>query len=305
MRDEARYEKGDVEASKAAWVKDGPVILHLERVNAEFEFGGIYLFRFNDDNSLQSIAHADNSEIDETDRWVLENLRETSFRDDGVQVNNSPRAVESFDVSSEWLGITLVKPISLSARGLLSYIDLPEKKRPGGRPLRGRTLVESVRHRHCCDHANSCVGIRVRIPALGRGGRKRLMIGVLIGLAYFLASEMLTSSGQVFNLNPAVITWVPTIALLLITSRSPSQGFDSQDALTFRLTRLSVKAQSGAREIRSCQLSFSRSIICQRKPIPNGKQRENVAAKNLRLARPKPGLPPSVRFYPQSPRLHA
>ena len=43
------------------------------------------------------------------------------------------------------------------------------------------------------------------------------MIGVLIGLAYFLASEMSANSGQVFNLNPAVVTWLPSIALLAIT----------------------------------------------------------------------------------------
>ena len=41
--------------------------------------------------------------------------------------------------------------------------------------------------------------------------------GVLIGLAYFLASEMTANSGQVFNLNAAVVTWLPSVALLLVT----------------------------------------------------------------------------------------
>jgi lipopolysaccharide export LptBFGC system permease protein LptF len=44
------------------------------------------------------------------------------------------------------------------------------------------------------------------------------MIGVIIGLAYYLASEMLANSGQVFNLNPAMITWLPPAALLLVTA---------------------------------------------------------------------------------------
>jgi lipopolysaccharide export system permease protein len=42
------------------------------------------------------------------------------------------------------------------------------------------------------------------------------MLGVLIGLGYFLASEMLANSGQVFNLNPAIVSWMPSLALLLI-----------------------------------------------------------------------------------------
>ena len=49
----------------------------------------------------------------------------------------------------------------------------------------------------------------------GAGGR--LMIGVVVGLAYYLASETLANSGQVFNLNPAMVNWLPVMALCLIT----------------------------------------------------------------------------------------
>ena len=49
----------------------------------------------------------------------------------------------------------------------------------------------------------------------GSGGR--LMIGVVIGLAYYLASESLANSGEVFNLNPIIISWLPTAALMAVT----------------------------------------------------------------------------------------
>ncbi len=90
--------------------------LKRDRVNTEFEFGALYLFRFNDDYSLASIARAENAGIDANDKWLLENYKETSFQGDGVQVVESQLAVESFDVDGELLGITLVKPVSLSAR---------------------------------------------------------------------------------------------------------------------------------------------------------------------------------------------
>jgi lipopolysaccharide export system permease protein len=54
-------------------------------------------------------------------------------------------------------------------------------------------------------------------PLRSAGAGGRLMVGVLIGLGYFLASKMLASSGQVFDLNPALVSWFPTMALLLIT----------------------------------------------------------------------------------------
>jgi lipopolysaccharide export LptBFGC system permease protein LptF len=39
----------------------------------------------------------------------------------------------------------------------------------------------------------------------------------VIGLAYYLASEMLANSGQVFNFEPAVIGWLPSALLAIVT----------------------------------------------------------------------------------------
>ncbi|MEJ2256917.1 MAG: LPS export ABC transporter permease LptG [Woeseiaceae bacterium] len=215
MRVQARYEK-DEDLGQSAWVKDGPVYLHLQRINSEFEFGSVYLFRFNDDNELASIAQAENSGIDEQDNWILENLRETRFRDDGVQVVESPVAVETFEVNSELLGSSLVKPLSLSARGLMLYIDY----------LKRNDLDASQYESEIWNRASRTLTVLV-MPILalafvfgslrsgGAGGR--LVIGVVIGLAYYLASETLANSGQVFNLNPAIVSWLPFAVLCAIT----------------------------------------------------------------------------------------
>ena len=53
------------------------------------------------------------------------------------------------------------------------------------------------------------------LRSAGAGGR--LMIGVIVGLAYYLASETLSNSGQVFNINPIIVSWLPSLVLLLIT----------------------------------------------------------------------------------------
>lgn len=216
MRSASRYEKDDARLGDATWVKDGPVFLHLERVNSEFEFGSIYLYRFNADNELASIAKAENSGIDEDDNWILENLRETRFRDDGVQVEESSVSVESFEVNAELLGSSLAKPLSLSARGLMVYIDYLK-----------RNNLDAAQYESELWYRASRTFTVLIMPVLalsfvfgslrtgGAGGR--LMIGVIVGLAYYLASETLANSGQVFNLNPALVNWLPSLALCLVT----------------------------------------------------------------------------------------
>jgi lipopolysaccharide export system permease protein len=50
------------------------------------------------------------------------------------------------------------------------------------------------------------------------GTGSRLLIGVVVGLAYYLASEMLANSGQVFDLNPVIVSWLPASALVAVTA---------------------------------------------------------------------------------------
>ena len=215
MRVEARYQQDDDSFGNETWVKDGSTFLHLQKVSPEFEFGSLYLYKF-ENGQLESISIAENSGIDENDNWILENLRETHFNEDGVQVQTSSRAIESFEVNSDLLGSSMAKPLSLSARELLSYIDY----------LKRNTLdATKYETEFWFRIARTSTVLIMPVLALafvfgslrtgGAGGR--LMIGVVIGLAYYLASETMANSGQVFNLNPIIVTWLPTAVLAFIT----------------------------------------------------------------------------------------
>ena len=215
MRLEARYEQDDDRLGNPTWVKDGSVYLHLERVNPDFEFGSLYMYKF-DGNRLAAIAIAENSGIDEDDNWILENLRETRFERDGVQVTKSSRSIESFEVNAELLGSALAKPLSLSVREMISYIDYLH-----------RNNLDATQYETELWHRVSRTFTVLIMPILslafvfgslrtgGAGGR--LMIGVLVGLVYYLASETLANSGQVFDLNPILVTWLPSVTLTLVT----------------------------------------------------------------------------------------
>ncbi|MEM8817355.1 MAG: LPS export ABC transporter permease LptG [Pseudomonadota bacterium] len=216
MRVEARIGQDDDRLGNATWVKDGSAYLHLERVNTEFEFGTLYLYRFDEQDRLESIALADNAGINSDDTWRLENFRETRFFDNRVQVAEEVIATEQFEVNSELLGSGLAKPLSLSLRGLLSYIDYLNRNELDADQYEtefwyriSRTVTVLIM---------PVLALAFVFGSLRTGGAGgRLMIGVVIGLAYYLASEMLANSGQVFDLNPAAVSWLPSVVLLMVT----------------------------------------------------------------------------------------
>ncbi|MDJ0813590.1 MAG: LPS export ABC transporter permease LptG [Woeseiaceae bacterium] len=216
MRLEARFGQDEDRLGNATWVRDGPVILHLERVSSEFEFGSIYVFLLDENNGLASIARAENSGIDNDDRWVLENLRETRFDDGGVRVVESTLTVEDFNIDAETLGISLVKPQSLSGRGLVTYIAYLKRNSLDARRYETELWYRIARTATVL--IMPVLGLAFVFGSLRTGGAgARLMIGVVIGLSYYLASEMLANSGQVFNFDPAVIAWLPSALLAVVT----------------------------------------------------------------------------------------
>jgi len=216
MRTQARFGQEEERLSKATWVRDGSTYLHLERVNAEFDFGSLYVYRFDEDDVLESIAQAENAGIDEEDRWRLENFRETQFQNDGVQVVESSLSVESFEVNAELLGNTFAKPTSLSLRGLLTYIDYQKRN-----SLDSGKFETELWYRVSRTFAVSVMPMLALSFVFGNlrasGAGARLVTGVVLGLTYYLASEMLANSGQVFDLNPALITWLPSLILVAVT----------------------------------------------------------------------------------------
>jgi lipopolysaccharide export system permease protein len=216
MRVQALYQQDDDMRGNEAWVKDGDVFLHLERVNPDFEFGSLYMYKFDGDR-LASIAVAENSGIDTNDNWILENLRETEFRGDGVQVSQTSRSIESFEVDSSLLGSALAKPLSLSARELLSYIDYLDRNSLDASKYETEFWFRVSRTSTVL--IMPILALAFVFGSLRSGGAgSRLMIGVVIGLAYYLASETLANSGQVFDLSPILVTWVPSITLAAITA---------------------------------------------------------------------------------------
>ncbi|MCH9694924.1 MAG: LPS export ABC transporter permease LptG [Gammaproteobacteria bacterium] len=216
MRVEARYEQDDDRLGNETWVKDGSVYLHLQRVNPEFEFGSLYMYRFDGDR-LASISVAENAGIDQDDKWILENLRETQFQRDGVQVQESRRSIESFEVNAELLGSSLAKPLSLSAREMLTYIDYLERNDLDATKYQTEFWYRVARTSTVL--VMPVLALAFVFGSLRTGGAgSRLMLGVVIGLAYYLASETLANSGQVFNLNPVLVTWLPSVTLMVVTA---------------------------------------------------------------------------------------
>jgi lipopolysaccharide export system permease protein len=217
MRTRALNEDVALDDGQSTWLKDGDLILNLRRQAGEFAFGGgVLLFELGGEQRIDKIARADSAEIDVNNRWVLANYAETQFLPDAIQSRAERVSPQAYSLNPELLALSVVRQDLLDTPGLQRYISYLQENDLDAR----RYLIA-----YWARMANIVSVFLMTVLALpfvfgglrSAGTGARLIVGLVIGLGYYVLGEVLESGGEVFNLDPLVVAWAPSAVLLLIT----------------------------------------------------------------------------------------
>jgi lipopolysaccharide export system permease protein len=198
--------------SSSAWVKDGNLILRVQTGEVDQAFGGVWLFQLDGPTRLRSIQRAARISVANPGRWSLHDVATSRFGEDHVNGDTVAETSMQSTVNPEFLGLAATDPQMLTLRGLASYID----------HLRRNSL----------DTASYEIGFWSRIarlfavivvtllalpfvfgPLRTTGAGTRTVIGVMLGVVFFLITRTVENGGQLFGLDPALVGWGPTAVI--------------------------------------------------------------------------------------------
>ena len=86
LRAEAMHQDLALATGTDVWLKQGEVIVNLRQLSQDFSFGAVALFEVGSDQTLKNMGRAESANIDERQRWILDNYAETRFAEQGVQI---------------------------------------------------------------------------------------------------------------------------------------------------------------------------------------------------------------------------
>jgi lipopolysaccharide export system permease protein len=217
FRTEALHEDVDLADGQSAWLKDGSWIFSLRQGPAQPGLGSVLLFDVGDNQTLRRIARADSADVDAESRWVLSNYAETEFLPERIDVDHERVVRESYNLSPDLLGLSVVREDLLDTPELERYIRyLQENDLDATRYLiaywaRMSNVVSVL--------LMTVLAVPFVFGSLRSAGTgARLLVGMLIGLAYYVATQMLANSGEVFSLDPKIVAWAPSAVLSLVTA---------------------------------------------------------------------------------------
>jgi lipopolysaccharide export system permease protein len=198
--------------TSSAWVKDGNRILRVQTGEVDSAFGGVSVFELDGPTRLRSIERATRISVADPGKWRLHNVATSRFEKDKVEGETVNELTMQSTVNPEFLGLAATDPQMLTLRGLASYID----------HLRRNSLeTASYEIGYWSRIARLFAVIVVTLLALPfvfgplrtTGAGTRSVIGVMLGVVFFLVTRTVENGGQLFNLNPALVGWLPTAVI--------------------------------------------------------------------------------------------
>jgi lipopolysaccharide export system permease protein len=202
--------------SSSAWVKEGNLILRVQTGEVDRAFGGVSLFQLDGPTKLRSIQRAERISVADPGRWSLHNVATSRFAEDHIESELVSGIMMQSTVNPEFLGLAATDPQLLTLRGLASYIDHLRRN-----SLDTAFLEMSYWSRIARIFAVIVVTLLslpfVFGPLRTTGAGTRTVIGVMLGVAFFLINRTIENGGQLFGLNPALVGWLPTAVIGLCT----------------------------------------------------------------------------------------
>jgi lipopolysaccharide export system permease protein len=213
----ARYNNLSLLGAGGAWVRDGNLIINIAQRDSAREFAGMWVFELDHGGGIAAMAHAARANNDTRKSWRLGDYAESRFAGDTVSSVREPLHELASGASASFLQLANVQPAELSLSALhraIAYLRSNELDDRSYRLAFWSGLARSVA---------IPVAVLFALPfgfgslrSAGSGARSTL--GLAVGLVYFFLQRTVESGAVVFNLNPLLLAWTPTLLLAAVAA---------------------------------------------------------------------------------------
>lgn len=190
------------------WVRDGNIFINIRRIEQQENLGNINIYEIDADQKLRLATHASRAEYDGR-QWRLKKIRISRFGDEQITGERKDAADWSSVLAPDLLNAFVVRPENLSVLELARYI---EYLRENGQRSQS---VELAFWGRIVNPAVTLVMMLVAVPfvlTLRRevGAGQRIVVGVVIGLGFYLFDRMFSHFGLIYEMNPIFAAAFPT-----------------------------------------------------------------------------------------------
>lgn len=200
------------------WARDVDAFVNIREIRPDGTLSDITLYEFSDARHLRQTSHAQTA-VFAKDHWQLQNVTRNQFDGGRVVPSRSDAEVWHTQLSPDLLSVVIVQPDAMSVMGLHRYVEY--LKENGLQAERYQIAYWSK----VAAPFISGVMIFLAIPFVfgslrSVSGAQRIVVGTLIGVAFYLLGQVTTYVTLVFELNPMVGALLPPVLFGVFAAHS-------------------------------------------------------------------------------------
>lgn len=201
---------------QGVWLRDGPDYVRIGYVYPDGAMVNVAVYAFDDQRRLVAAVSAGRATFG-GDRWTLHDATRSRLTDGGVVSERLQRLERPTLLDPALVQVAMLKPQNLTASALHRYVDHLEAL--GEDPRRYAQAFWSK----LAAPLQGLVMLMVALPFAFGSARnaplgRRLVIGIVVGLLFHLATRLFSQAGHAFDLNPVLSAALPSLLFLAVAT---------------------------------------------------------------------------------------
>jgi lipopolysaccharide export system permease protein len=201
-------------AARPVWLRDGRHIVHVRALRDESTLANVDIYTLGESLDVERVMNAD-SAVHQGGSWRLRGVRLTHFENDRVRAESVPEMRWEATLSPEVLRLFVLEAGSLSTPGLLRLIAYMDDNGLDAAEYRLSLWRKLIAPLTVMAMMLFAVPFILGLQRSGGAGQ-RLLVGILIGLGFYVVNEVTASLGQLYGWPAPLAAGLPTLLLAVV-----------------------------------------------------------------------------------------
>ncbi len=197
------------------WMREGKTFINLKDIQVGGQLGQVNIFEIGGDHRLAVVTQAEKALLQQDNSWQLENVINHYISWASIQTEQLPVQTKKVLLSHSLIDVITVKPESMSSLVLYRYAQYLVKN-----GVDAQKYIQAL-WANIMAPVNTLVMVLLALPFVFGSLRsvstgQRVLVGTLIGVGFYIFSQMFNYLGLVYHINPVIATTLPTVSCFII-----------------------------------------------------------------------------------------